>query len=157
MSTTLHQELDKAIRVEQVAGELYRLLARTVAGGDRNRKFFESMADEEDQHAQRIVMLRTQYKVTPSKWGSPDLSSLELDLLLEEAQILKELFNKEGFSTSMEEARRFMISLEQQFIRVHSQAMISMVDPELRSVFEDLALQDRAHLRMLAELPMDIS
>ncbi len=101
-------------------------------------------------------MLRTQYKVTPSEWGSPDTTSLKLDRLIDEALILKELFSKDGFSTSMDEARRFMISLEQQFIRVHSQALVSLVDPELRAVFEDLARQDRAHLQLLAELPMDV-
>ena len=101
---------------------------------------------------QRIILLKKQYLVSPASYGDLDLSVLELDSLLVEAETLLELFRRDGFSITRDEARQFMITLEQQFVRVHSHAMVSLADPELRAVFADLARYDRAHLAMLTEL-----
>ncbi len=96
-------------------------------------------------------MLRMQLDISSAD-SRMDLDSEELDRLTNEAEILLELFSSDGFTATLNEARQFMIALEQQFIRVHAQAMASLEGTELGAVFEDLARQDRAHLASLSNL-----
>lgn len=152
MSDDVYLKFDKAEQVERVAGQLYRQLAERFAAEPATARTLRQLADEEDQHALRVRMLRDRYAKRPSAFESVPLDLALMDELLAEAELLRQLFAKEPFSISVSEAREFMIQLEQRFASAHAQAMAEAATSELRGFFEALTRGDTAHAKLLASL-----
>lgn len=147
-----HDKLNVAEQVERTAARLYRLLTETFPPGSEANKVFSTLASEEDQHAARINMLRSRYSRRPGDFEGFELDVEQMSRLLGEGETLITLFSGEGFSVSVDEARRFMIELERNFAGAHAQVMTLSSNPELKSFFETLARQDRMHAQVLEDL-----
>ena len=152
MTADVFQKFDKAEQVERAAGSLYRQLAERFRGKSEVAKTLEELASEEDQHALRVRMLRDRYAKRPGDFDDVALDLEAMEALLTEAATLAELFSREPFDLSVDEARRFMIRLEERFAEAHAQAMASAASDDLRTFFEALSRGDTAHARLLASL-----
>ena len=148
------KQLEMAQSVELVAAELYRLLAAKFVSGGPIATTFENLAKEEDQHALRIQMLRSQVSRRPMDFRQ-DLDLSNIEALLEEAHMLRELFAQDAFRPTTAEAKRFMIELENRFYEAHAQVIVTMENEDLRGFFRSLAEQDRAHAKLLQQLLED--
>lgn len=152
MAPNVFDKFDKAEAVERAAARLYRQLARRFDRASATAKTFLELAAEEDQHALRVRMLRDRYSQKPSASGDIALDLPAMEAILAEAALLEELFAREPFTISIEEATRFMVQIEDRFSEAHAHAMASTSSPEIRAFFEMLSKQDAAHARVLASL-----
>jgi rubrerythrin len=152
MANNVFDKFDRAEAVEHAAARLYRQLAQRFDQQSDIAKTFRELAGEEDQHALRVRMLRDRYSQKPSAAGEITLDCDAIEGLLAEAALLEELFAREPFTISVEEATRFMMQIEDRFSEAHAHAMASTSSPEVRAFFEMLAKQDAAHARVLASL-----
>jgi rubrerythrin len=139
-------KFDMAERAERLVGEIYRLLAKRFAGDAEYRVLFEKLADEEDQHAMRVAMLRTQY-------FNAKVTELELDVAAMEgylagAEKLKERLTGEEHLL-IGQALAAMADIEAQFSGVHAHMMLSASDPGLKKFFAQFTSQDKAHALQL--------
>lgn len=148
----LFSNLAKAIHVEEIAAELYLLLSDHFPRGSLQQESFAQLAREEQQHAQRIKMLRTQYISSDNAYNTTGAEVKILDGLVKEAQTLRDLISRRGFSATSDEAISFMVALEKNMIATHAQLLAAPEDKELRAFFEDLARQDSMHMQLLEDL-----
>lgn len=141
-----------AQQAEELAGQLYRQLLTFFAPGSDAHRRFSGLAAEEDQHALRLQMLRARCLQHPHTLREVQLDAAAMRTLVAEAETLRELFGRPGIRVSAAEARELMLALERRFAGAHAHAAISPANGELRAFFEELARQDREHMRLLEEL-----
>ena len=141
----------KAERIEVLAAELYRLLARGMPRSSNAREVLLKLAQEEDEHAMRVRMLQGRYQV---QGAAVAYDTSAFDKLIEEGETLKRLLSAEPAGITREEARRFMIEQERHFGVAHAHVLVSDV-PELAGFFADLAWQDQTHIKVLEQIDLE--
>jgi rubrerythrin len=139
--------LEKAEQVEKAAEDLYRRLAAKFHGNPRLRELFDELAEEENQHAERIAMLRYQAEGDPRLAARLMLDEARLDELLRDAETAARLIVQS--SLTIEEALNLAYELERAFAVAHAEAATSSGDQWLTSFFSELALDDKRHRELL--------
>ncbi len=148
---TAHALLTVAQQVETVAGEIYRVMAAQFAEQPEAARVFTTLAAEEVQHALRVQMLQSRHALRPLDFSGLGIDPEVMPALLKEALAFKEQLAA-GPPLSLSEATRLLVNLEHRFWEAHAQVITGPENDELRSFFEDLARQDKMHVRMLQGL-----
>lgn len=140
--------LDLAERMEHLAGRIYRRLAEQFASDAATRELFLRLADEEDQHALRVQMLRSRYVRSDKAVGSIDLDVTKALKTAEAAESLHGRLSAQPPS-SPDEARAIAVALEDALAAAHAEMLTRGCDEELRKLLTLLATQDRKHAELL--------
>jgi len=146
------KQLDKAAQIETLAGELYRLMAARLPAGSSAQVVLSRLADEEEEHARRIAMLRDAFLRQPDAFCAERFNLPGADELIEDGLTLQRLLSDPGSTFSPNEARRFMIEQERRFGVAHAQALSADASPMIARFFASLAKQDEVHVRVLEQL-----
>ena len=142
-----YELLDKAERIELLAEQLYAALAGRF-GGDA-KQLFQRLAAEEAQHATRIRLLAGRYRQDKKLVASLSADTTLLDRLLVEADEALAAVQAGAWDGDPQAAFHSAAELERHFCQAHAQALSADAHPELRSFFEQLAAQDKAHEALL--------
>ncbi|HEY3352734.1 MAG TPA: hypothetical protein VGQ83_05765 [Polyangia bacterium] len=148
---TAYDSFSAAEQLEELAACIYRLLARQFAADPAAQGLFSRLEAEEQQHALRIRLLRSQYATAPR---TTNTIVLDLDLLegaRREGETLYRLLTAPGREPTLAEARRLAVQLEERFAAAHADTMARNADPALKGFFEALARQDREHAALLRD------
>jgi hypothetical protein len=143
-----HQLLEKAERVELIAERLYRALAGRFGG--EAKAIFLRLAEEEAQHAARIRLLSARARQDRKLVASLAADTTLLDRLLVEAEEALAAVEAGAWDGDPGAALSGAAALELRFCQTHAQTLPRDAHPELRSFFEQLAAQDKAHALLLA-------
>jgi rubrerythrin len=142
--------LDKAEQLENLAADLYAIVAARADIGRETRRLFEQLRQEEHQHALRIRMLRSQCAKDSRLARGIALVGGAIDLLLARANQVKERLADPDLG--LPEILAVLAELEQEFQVAHAEVVASDAAPDLKAFFRKLAKQDEAHARLLGSL-----
>lgn len=150
MATT-YQVFEAAERVEQLSAAIYAALAHRFAGDLDAHALFTRLQQEEIQHASRIRLLAARYRHDTRILDRVTGTIRELDGLAAECRAVLSAIAEGTWARDLAEAKGALASLEDRFRHAHAQLIAREGHPELRRFFEQLAEQDEAHERLLAE------
>jgi hypothetical protein len=138
-----------AERIEMINAAIYGAVAKQFAGDERARALFARLEAEELQHASRVRLLATQYRTDRKLLERfPGTAELEGCLRLAEDALAEAQAGVLGTELSAVKAR--LADLEARLSRAHAQSIAQDGHPGLRDFFRKLALQDEAHVGLLA-------
>jgi len=127
--------------IEENVAKIYRVMARNPKLSQELRETLVKMANDEDQHAEKIrFALRLSRESLISEYRLP-LRRIK-ELLDESLAILARLAT-ESFGEN--EALITMIRLERDFCQVHVEAVAQFKEPSMLKLFESLAGDDASH------------
>jgi rubrerythrin len=153
---TTYRLFDVAERIELVAEEIYDLLALRFDGVPSARDLFRRLAREESQHAARIRLLAARYRTDPRLFdGAHALrpGALDAEALLRDAAETRRQIAAGAWDGSLDAVREQLAAFEASSAALHAELLAAGAHPDVRGFFEQLALQDREHERLLAALP----
>ena len=146
---TTHEYFLKAEEVEILASDIYGLLAARFAGRPDVAAEFRELAQEEVQHGMRIRMLGGQVRSNPKLFATVEGLDAALEDVRQDAVLLRAEVQRGRWGDDLAEIRARLVGVEEHLAEVHAQYMARGADPSIRSFFERLAAQDRAHARLL--------
>jgi rubrerythrin len=149
MATT-YQLLDKAERLELLAGQVYQELAARHQG--QARALFERLSEEEKQHATRVRLLKARYLQDPRLLTVNTADSLLIDRLIQEAEAIAQEIRDGAWDGDVATVLRRAAELEDRFSVAHANVLSQDGIPGLRAFFDQLAAQDRGHRELLNAL-----
>jgi rubrerythrin len=138
-----------AIRVEQLAARIYRILAERFADDAKASAMFGRLAEEERQHELRIEMLAETLVRRPELDRALVLDLDKTERALAEGEALAAVLESPRPRPPLARARRLAAQLEGRFARVHADQLAAQSDPELREFFRVFVAQDREHAALL--------
>jgi rubrerythrin len=148
---TTFETLQLAERFETLAAELYGQLSARFAANPDAKALLRRLSDEEIQHAARIRLLAAQYRNDPRLFGGaaglrdvadPMKLVLELDAAVREVAA-------GGWGDELAPILERLASCEDRASAFHAELLARGGDPSIVRFFEELARQDREHLRLL--------
>jgi len=137
--------LQTCIDIEERVGEIYQLLVHHPDANDELRKIWQEMADDEMRHADRIRLVRDQFEIAGVLECGLSREGVQ-ELLDRAGEILLDV--QEG-SLSLDEAIYTSVELEDTFLKAHLGFSESGNQPDLQTMFKDLAEEDRVHTERL--------
>jgi rubrerythrin len=146
---TSYQLLEKAERLELLSQQIYEALAGRFGG--ETRELFERLAAEERQHAARVRLLSARYRHDRRLVASLPADTTMLDRLLDEAAEALAQVNAGAWDGDPRAALAGAAELESRFCQAHAQSLSQGASSELRTFFEQLAAQDKAHAALLKD------
>ena len=140
--------LAAAARIETLFRDVYAGLARQFGHRSDLRELFLRLADEEEQHAQRIRLLARHQR--EAAWDPDVLSGLAwgLDGMASELAGLEREFEA-ATEADVPSILRRVIDLEGRTGTFHAEELARSGDPEIRSFFSALSRQDERHQELL--------
>lgn len=131
--------------IEENVAKVYRVMAANPALSKELRDTLQSMANDEDKHAEKIhFALRLSREQIIDQYKLPYTRIKEL---LSESQSILTRMKTQPFTE--EEALMTMIRLERDFCQVHVDAVAQFKDPKMLELFEALAGDDASHRETL--------
>jgi rubrerythrin len=145
---TTQECFDAAVRIETLFRDVYAGLARRFGHRSDLRDLFLRLADEEEQHAQRIRLLAR--RQSEAAWDPDVLSELAwgLDAIAAELLGLEREFDVAGEKDVPAILRR-VIDLEGRAGAFHAEELARSGDPEISGFFSALSQQDERHKDLL--------
>jgi rubrerythrin len=140
--------LERAEKVELLASELYAAFARHFSGDPTALHLFTRLRDEEQQHAARVRMLAAQSRRDSKLLWKIDADTRRLDDVILELASLTATVQRGHWKLDLAETRRALLALEERCARAHVEGLQGLHE-SLRTFFEQLAEQDKAHGELL--------
>ncbi len=143
------QLFEKAEQLEVLCAGIYRALARQFRSDPEARDLFQRLEAEETQHAVRVRLLAARYQHDSRLLEAAAVAAHHLDELLAEARQVLSRIDSGAWGASLEVVKGELAELEERFSAAHAHVIASAANPALRSFFEQLARQDKAHGELL--------
>jgi rubrerythrin len=137
-----------AERIEAIAAAIYAALAQQFADDAPTRALFARLEHEEHQHAARIRLLARRYRADRTLLERFSAVTELQECLRVSEQALAEVLAG-AWGRELVEVKTRLLELEARIGQAHAQAISHEGHPALRAFFEQLALQDEAHLELL--------
>lgn len=137
-----------AEQVERGARDIYRALAARFADDTQSAAVFSRLAAEEEEHANRIQLLRNQYMRNPELIGQMTVCCADLEHLIARTRDVLATVESEDALT-VAKATQLLAQLERELAGVHAHLIAESADPSIKQFFEFLATQDRQHEDLL--------
>jgi len=146
---TTAQCFRSAERVEMLAQELYAALAEAFSARPALRDLFRRLSAEEAQHALRIRLLEKHRG--KAAWAPEMVGSICDDLqgMTAEIAAMKAEFGQPGGPPPADVVLRRVAAMERGFGTLHAEELARSAEPEVRALFESLALQDATHQALI--------
>lgn len=139
--------LEGCHRVESLAGEIYQRLAIDSSYAPEVRDVFLKLSNDERAHARQIGMIMQ----TPEQ-ELKAISNVSWESIDEAVQLAEEMVRTlDQRRLNEEEALRLAVEMEQQFVKVHISNAMHFFNERIAAFFEELSVQDEAHLNILRE------
>ena len=143
------QLFEKAEQLELVCAGIYRALAEQFRADAAASDLFQRLEAEERQHAVRVKLLAARYQHDSKLLEAAAVAAHHLDELLAEAQAVLSRVAAGAWGASLEVVKGELADLEDRFSAAHAHVIAQTANPALRTFFEQLARQDKAHLELL--------
>ena len=141
----MQQFLQKCARIEELVGDVYRLLAAAESLPAELRGILRKLAADEDEHVQKIrLALRLQREEILTGVNLPEQ---RVEALLAQVRAMHDDLRRRAIDE--EEALHLAARLEQDFSQVHIEAVAEFADPGTRAMFRALAVDDDEHTAAL--------
>ncbi len=143
------QLFEKAEQLEIVCAGIYRALAQKFQADPQAHDLFQRLEAEEQQHAARIRLLSARYQHDSRLLEAAAVAAHHLDELVGEARAVLAQVASGARSASLEVVKGELAELEERFSAAHAHVIASTANPGVRTFFEQLAQQDKAHEALL--------
>lgn len=137
-----------AEQIELIAAEIYAVFARQFAQDGEVRGLFKRLEAEEVQHAARVRLLASRYR-GDSKILERVSGATALEGCRRRAEEALAAATGGAWGADLAAIKARLAALEADLARAHAQVIAADGHPALRDFFNQLALQDEAHLRLL--------
>lgn len=135
---------------EEVAGEIYDILAAFFEDKPALQQLFSKLAEEEREHAERVRDLAKVWH-RDKRAQPPALDVARMCQLVERARAFRDSL-REAEVIDPYDAIRLAASIENDFNAAHAEAMAKERNPGMKALFEELAEGDEGHNELLAYL-----
>ncbi len=143
--------LERAARIEDLAGDVYARLADRLAYDSPFRDLFRRLAAEEVEHGRRIRLLGRH--VGRAAWPARTMERIgeHLERLAGSLAVMaREAADRER-TEDPAALLRWVVDVERSLGSVHAEALCECLDPEVGRLFASLARQDAAHRSLLED------
>jgi hypothetical protein len=140
--------LDKAEKLELLSAELYAAFAGRFGDDPAAVKLFTRLRDEELQHATRVRMLAAQARRDSKLLGRITLDTAAMEEVAGEMAAMVANVQGGRWEADVAQTKRVLLELEERCSRAHAQGLAGL-NGSLRTFFEQLAAQDKAHEELL--------
>ena len=146
--------LKNAILLEKRGQAFYQKVAEQTSGSAVKR-FFEMLADEEENHIQTLAeqfkTYQTQKKFDPHLFASDHPSDIATEVLSQEikAEISAADYEAAAISAAM--------SMEKSAIKLYSDRAVDATDPAEKKLYQWLADWENRHLSFLADIDRELT
>jgi len=146
--------LKNAILLEKRGQAFYQKVAQQTSGSAVKR-FFEMLADEEENHIQTLAeqfkTYQTQKKFDPDLFGNDRPSDIATEVLSQEikAEISAADYEAAAISAAM--------SMEKSAIKLYSDRAVDATDPVEKNLYQWLADWENRHLNFLADIDRELT
>ncbi len=137
----VQEAIKRSIQTEKKAMHFYRMAARHMQKGEA-RRFFETLAEEEREHARQFYALYRRDDLPDFDSFMDSASEAEKDWLSSRE---KALLSDLGVRKAMELAMHKELKLEKQLREIAA----NIKDPEVRKVFEENAKSTNHHYQLI--------
>lgn len=135
-------------QIEIISEKIYRQLAANEAFAPEIRKAFQSLAADEQNHASQIdLLVQAPDRMIDAVTRISGEKVEQVKALAE--RIMAEV---ENLAISEEEALKFSVQMEQEFIKIHAHNALHFSDQRLADFFDSLGRADLIHLNRLKDL-----
>ncbi len=140
---------ETAIRIETLFRDVYAGLAERYADSPLLRDMFLRLAEEEEQHAQRILLLSRHR--ADAKWSEEAKARIarDLDSVSTALALMATEFRGGATRPDAADVLQRVIDLEHRCGSVHAEGLARCLDPEVQGFFYALARQDEHHRELL--------
>jgi rubrerythrin len=133
--------------VEEIARDLYRILALRSTGQPALAAAFRRLEQEEQEHHKRLEMLLSMYLKDPRSFRSTQLEIPGIEQLVAEAKAFHAAVERGELDVATATAR--LVAMEDRFGVTHAETVARNADPGVKALFQLLASQDREHALLL--------
>jgi hypothetical protein len=137
-----------AEQIELAAAELYRTLASQFADDAAAQDLFARLEGEEIQHATRVRLLASHYRVDPKLIGNVAGVALLRQCEFQAQAALAEV-RAGAWGRDLRSILMRLAMLEGALSQAHAEALAQEANPSLREFFRRLSEQDAAHHDLL--------
>jgi rubrerythrin len=140
---------ETAIRIETMFRDVYAGLAERYADSPLLRDMFTRLAAEEEQHAQRILLMSRHR--ADAQWSEEARARIarDLDSVSTALMLMAIEFRSAAGRPDAAEVLERVIDLEHRCGAVHAESLARCLDPEVQGFFHALARQDDNHRELL--------
>lgn len=140
---------EAAVQVETLMRDLYLRLAAVRGDEPRSRDLFLRLADEEEQHAQRIRLLARHQG--PGPWASETATRIQAELasMSGELQAIAREIGEQGEGLPRDTLLRRLVEAERRAGVIHAEVLARTTEIEVQMLFWALARQDVHHEALL--------
>ena len=146
---TVLEILKQAILLERRGKAFYQKVAEQTDNGTV-RNFFETMAEEEQNHMQLLSKqyktYRQQQKFAPGNYDENETSQAASAVLTQE---IKAQISAAGFEAA---AIAAAISMEERAVKLYAESAKTATDPAAQALYQWLANWEREHLNVLLDI-----
>jgi len=144
----MRQYLQTCAQIEKKAAEIYRLLSESAHYSLEVRQIFQSLANDEEDHAHQLdFALRFP---TGTATAKKDLWLGQATVLLHRVEELQHQVDTAALPLA--QAAELAAELEGEFCRIHLENSVRFQDERMRAMFAAMARSEESHLRKLAAL-----
>ncbi|MGA8893447.1 MAG: ferritin family protein [Anaeromyxobacteraceae bacterium] len=138
-----------AIRIETLFRDVYASLAEAYADSPPLRDMFNRLAEEEEQHAQRILILSRHR--ADAQWSDDALARIarDLDSVSTALMLVATDFRSADGRPDAADVLQRVIDLEHRCGSLHAESLARCLDPEVQGFFHALSRQDEHHRELL--------
>lgn len=137
----VQEAIKRSIQTEKKAMHFYRMAARHMQKGEA-RRFFETLAEEEREHARQFYDLYRRHDLPDFDSFMNSASEAEKDWLSSRE---KTLLSDLGVRKAMELAMHKELKLEKQLREI----AVNIKNPEVRKIFEENAKSTNHHYQLI--------
>ncbi len=143
--------LERAARIEDLAGDVYSRLADRLESDPPFRDLFRRLAAEEVEHGRRIRLLGRH--VGRAAWPARTMERIGEQLQRLEGSLGTMAREADGRARTGNPASvlHWVVDVERSLGSVHAEALCECLDPEVGRLFASLARQDAAHRSLLED------
>ena len=140
---------ETAIRIETLFRDVYAGLAESYADCPLLSDMFNRLAEEEEQHAQRILLLSRHR--ADARWSEDAMARIarDLDSVSTALMLLATEFREATARPDASDVLQRVIDLEHRCGSIHAESLARCLDPEVQGFFYALSRQDEHHRDLL--------
>jgi len=137
---------------EKRIGELYSLIGLSVAV--THPQFFDlfsELAEEEKMHEKQIELMQNIFMQSNDAFAeNPEAEGL-IAQFVENVDTVKKYFDQKHYELKPADLIALALDLERGLVEQHRTFFLKVIDPQIKKLFENLNLVDKAHIRKLED------
>jgi rubrerythrin len=133
-------------------GELYSMMGLSVSiSNPALFDLFSELAEEEKMHCKQIELMQSIFTQSNDTFMENSEAEMLIAKFVESVDTVKRYFNQKHLELKPRDILGLAADIERNLVEQHRTFFLKVSDPQIKNLFENLNLVDKAHMRKLEE------